>query len=198
MLAVSRTIKDDRLAAFEFLRIVERDGGLVYIAQPNGRPPTEFVLTGMTADSATFENPAHDFPKMIRYTAAARRQPRSTDQRRGRRASHRRLSSPGRRPNTDDTRQELDRPWRGGSARDFPPVLQALWHDGHGDWNAAHEVAQDVPDPDGALVHAYLHRKEGDAGNAAYWYRRASQPVCRESLERAEWEAIVTAFLSRL
>jgi Domain of unknown function (DUF6265) len=68
MLAVSRTIKDDRLAAFEYLRIVERDGGLVYIAQPNGRPPTEFVLTAMTADSATFENPAHDFPKMIRYT----------------------------------------------------------------------------------------------------------------------------------
>ena len=68
MLAVSRTIKDDRLAAFEYLRIVERDRGLVYIAQPNGRPPTEFVLTAMTADSATFENPAHDFPKMIRYT----------------------------------------------------------------------------------------------------------------------------------
>jgi hypothetical protein len=71
MLAVSRTIKDDRLAAFEYLRIVERDGGLVYLAQPNGRPPTEFVLTGMTADSATFENPAHDFPKMIRYTRRA-------------------------------------------------------------------------------------------------------------------------------
>jgi hypothetical protein len=68
MLAVSRTIKDDRLAAFEYLRIVERDGGLVYIAQPNGRPPTEFVLTGMTPDSATFENPTHNFPKMIRYT----------------------------------------------------------------------------------------------------------------------------------
>jgi hypothetical protein len=71
MFAVSRTIQDDRLAAFEFLRIVERDGGLVYIAQPNGRPPTEFVLTGITADSATFENPAHDFPKMIRYTRRA-------------------------------------------------------------------------------------------------------------------------------
>jgi hypothetical protein len=71
MLAVSRTIKDDRLAAFEFLRIVERDDGLVYIAQPNGRPPTEFVLTVMTADSVTFENPAHDFPKMIRYTRRA-------------------------------------------------------------------------------------------------------------------------------
>jgi hypothetical protein len=78
----------------------------------------------------------------------------------------------------------------------LPPVLQALWHDGHGDWNAAHEVAQDVPDPDGAWVHAYLHRKEGDASNAAYWYRRAAQPVCRESLD-AEWAAIVRAFLSR-
>jgi hypothetical protein len=43
-------------------------------------------------------------------------------------------------------------------------------------------------------VHAYLHRKEGDAGNAAYWYRRARRPVCREPLE-AEWEAIARALL---
>ena len=76
------------------------------------------------------------------------------------------------------------------------PVLQAMWHDGRGDWNAAHEVAQNVADADGAWVHAYLHRKEGDAANAAYWYRRAEQPVCREPLER-EWEAIVSAFLNR-
>jgi hypothetical protein len=68
MLAVSRTIAGDRLVAFEFLRIVERDGGLVYLAQPNGRPPTEFVLTKIDAASATFENPDHDFPKIIRYT----------------------------------------------------------------------------------------------------------------------------------
>jgi hypothetical protein len=67
MLAVSRTIADDRLVAFEFLRVVERDGGLVYIAQPNGRPPTEFVLTKIEANAATFENPAHDFPTTIRY-----------------------------------------------------------------------------------------------------------------------------------
>ncbi len=71
MLAVSRTLKGDRMVAFEFLRIVERDGGLVYIAQPNGRPPTEFTLTAITADSATFENPMHDFPKMIRYSRRA-------------------------------------------------------------------------------------------------------------------------------
>ena len=67
MLAVSRTLKGDRMTGFEFLRIVERNGGLVYIAQPGGRPPTEFVLTRISAESATFENPAHDFPKMIRY-----------------------------------------------------------------------------------------------------------------------------------
>jgi hypothetical protein len=67
MLAVSRTIKGDRMIAFEFLRIVERDGTLIYIAQPDGRPPTEFRLSAITADSATFENKAHDFPKVIAY-----------------------------------------------------------------------------------------------------------------------------------
>jgi len=67
MLAVSRTVKGDRMVAFEFLRIVERDATLVYIAQPDGRPPTEFRLSAITADSATFENKAHDFPKVIAY-----------------------------------------------------------------------------------------------------------------------------------
>ena len=62
------------------------------------------------------------------------------------------------------------------------PALVALWHDGRGDWDRAHEVAQDVPDPDGAWVHAYLHRKEGDASNAAYWYRRAGKPVATTSV----------------
>jgi hypothetical protein len=71
MLAVSRTLKADRMVAFEFLRIIERNGGLVYIAQPNGQPPTEFVLTSLTAQSVTFENPTHDFPKMIRYEKRA-------------------------------------------------------------------------------------------------------------------------------
>jgi hypothetical protein len=74
-------------------------------------------------------------------------------------------------------------------------VLLALWHDARGDWNAAHEVAQDVPDPDGAWVHAYLHRKEGDASNAAYWYRRAGKPIFAGPLP-AEWREIVTAFLT--
>jgi uncharacterized protein DUF6265 len=73
MLAISRTIRANNvMSAFEFLCIVERDGGLVYTAMPNARmPPTDFTLTQVTADSATFENPSHDFPKMIRYTRLA-------------------------------------------------------------------------------------------------------------------------------
>jgi hypothetical protein len=67
MLGVSRTVKGGRMVAFEFLRIVERDGTLVYIAQPEGRPPTEFTLTRLDGEQATFENPAHDFPQVIRY-----------------------------------------------------------------------------------------------------------------------------------
>jgi hypothetical protein len=67
MLAVSRTLNDKNLVAFEFLRIVERDGTLLYIAQPGGRPPTEFTLTELSAESVTFENRGHDYPKIIRY-----------------------------------------------------------------------------------------------------------------------------------
>ena len=75
------------------------------------------------------------------------------------------------------------------------PVLVALWHDARGDWEKAHDVAQGVPDPDGAWVHAYLHRKERDQANAAYWYRRAKRPVCRDSLQD-EWNQIAKAFLA--
>ena len=70
----------------------------------------------------------------------------------------------------------------------------ALWWDGKGDWKRAHESAQQDEGPAGSWVHAYLHRKEGDQGNAAYWYRRAEKPVCREPLE-AEWLNIVNALL---
>lgn len=77
----------------------------------------------------------------------------------------------------------------------LPPTLVALWHDAKGDWGAAHEAAQDIADPDGAWIHAYLHRKEGDATNAAYWYRRAGRPVATGPLQ-AEWEQVVLAFLT--
>ena len=73
-------------------------------------------------------------------------------------------------------------------------ALQALWHDARGEWDKAHEIANDVDDKTGAWVHAYLHRKEGDLGNAAYWYRRAEQPVASDSLE-SEWTRIVSALM---
>jgi hypothetical protein len=74
------------------------------------------------------------------------------------------------------------------------PLLLALWHDAKGDWEKAHTLAQDVDEESGAWVHAYLHRKEGDLGNAGYWYRRANQPIATDSLE-AEWTRIVSALL---
>jgi hypothetical protein len=71
MLAVSRTVSRGKMGAFEFLRIVERDGGLVYIAQPGGAKPTEFVLTELTTKRAVFDNPRHDYPKRIVYELSA-------------------------------------------------------------------------------------------------------------------------------
>jgi hypothetical protein len=79
-----------------------------------------------------------------------------------------------------------------------PPALsqamRALWLDAKGDWDGAHGAAQADEGGAGDWVHAYLHRKEGDAGNAAYWYRRARKPVCKTSLEQ-EWEAIAKTLL---
>jgi hypothetical protein len=78
------------------------------------------------------------------------------------------------------------------TADDLPPLLTALWWDSRGDWDRAHEIAQSVETADGAWVHAYLHRKEGDLGNADYWYRRAGRRRPNTSLEE-EWAGIVAA-----
>jgi len=73
---------------------------------------------------------------------------------------------------------------------DLSSELRALWHDARGDWNAAHQVAQDIDSQSGSLIHAYLHRKEGDLSNASYWYRRAGRSVVKDSLEE-EWKRLV-------
>jgi hypothetical protein len=73
-------------------------------------------------------------------------------------------------------------------------ALQALWHQARGDWDRAHRLAQAQHDGAGAWVHAHLHRVEGDAANAGYWYRRAGRTPSQAPLER-EWEEIVTALL---
>lgn len=72
MLATSQSVNaSGRMFAFEFLRIVERNGGLVYIAQPNGAAPTEFTLTELTTKRAVFDNPRHDYPQRIVYELRA-------------------------------------------------------------------------------------------------------------------------------
>jgi hypothetical protein len=73
-------------------------------------------------------------------------------------------------------------------------LLRALWLDKKGDFDGAHGIAQDVDTADGARVHAYLHRKEGDLSNAGYWYRQAGAQLETASLD-AEWEALARRFL---
>jgi len=76
-------------------------------------------------------------------------------------------------------------------------ALQALWHDAQGDWTRAHDLAQEASSRSGDWVHAYLHRKEGDIGNAGYWYSRAGQKAVNdgESLD-VERDAIAAALLA--
>ena len=76
----------------------------------------------------------------------------------------------------------------------FSPALRGLWHDARGDWDGAHRAVQEAPDRDSAWVHAYLHRKEGDEGNARYWYARAGKPAASGTLGD-EWNAITNALL---
>jgi hypothetical protein len=91
--------------------------------------------------------------------------------------------------------------FRASLASGQPPTglstaLAALWWDVKGDWNRAHElVAADESGRVAAWVHAYLHRREGDASNARYWYARAGQPVPALPLD-AEREAIAVALLA--
>jgi hypothetical protein len=76
----------------------------------------------------------------------------------------------------------------------LPPYLAALWYDARGDWESAHDIINDMQDEKAAWVHAYLHRKEGDPGNARYWYSRAGKTFSPLSLDE-EWEEIVIALL---
>ena len=79
-------------------------------------------------------------------------------------------------------------------APDLDAPLAGLWWAAKGQWDKAHKVVQDEATADSAWVHAYLHRVEGDLGNAGYWYRRAGKPVATGPLE-TEWERIVSALL---
>lgn len=70
------------------------------------------------------------------------------------------------------------------------PGLLALWYDAKGEWDKAHDIAQDIPGREGAIIHAYLHRKEGDKSNASYWYHKAGEELPAISLVE-EWTQLV-------
>jgi hypothetical protein len=93
----------------------------------------------------------------------------------------------------EEFRQTLTQP---GPPHGVSHALRAMWEAAKGNWNAAHAIAQDIDDRTGSWVHAYLHRKEGDLGNAGYWYRRAEQPVAHDTLDE-EWARIVGVLLER-
>src|SRR6266700_2926922 len=86
------------------------------------------------------------------------------------------------------------------AAEAVPPAglsvpLEGLLWDAKGDWARAHSLVDELETREGMAVHAYLHRKEGDASNAEYWYQRAGRSFHRPALD-AEWEALVEGSLS--
>ena len=92
---------------------------------------------------------------------------------------------------------------RSATSDSHPPAglsaeLEVLWLARAGRWDQAHDACQDLPDPAGAWIHAWLHRQEGDEGNAAYWYARARKPVPPpgQTLED-EWLEIARALAGR-
>jgi hypothetical protein len=76
----------------------------------------------------------------------------------------------------------------------LPPALTALWWAGKDNWDKAHAIVMDQGGKDCAWVHAYLHRVEGDLGNAGYWYRQAERPIPKRP-HTFEWQAIVQTLL---
>jgi hypothetical protein len=67
LLGMHRDTQGDVARGFEFLRIELKPDGATYVAQPGGKPPVRFELLRSSPRSATFENPAHDYPKRIHY-----------------------------------------------------------------------------------------------------------------------------------
>jgi hypothetical protein len=72
--------------------------------------------------------------------------------------------------------------------------IKALWYDARENWHQAHELIQDLTDKNASWIHAYLHRKEGDTGNADYWYAQAGRKRPAVTLAE-EWDQIATALL---
>ena len=90
-----------------------------------------------------------------------------------------------------DFKQSIIQPTPPHEAND---LMKAMWYDAKNNWHKAHEIVQDLASVEASWIHAYLHRKEGDLGNASYWYHRAGRNIPKISLQQ-EWEEIVENLL---
>ncbi|SHI94663.1 hypothetical protein [Pseudozobellia thermophila] len=85
---------------------------------------------------------------------------------------------------------------QGKPSSDWPEALKAMWYAANGNWEAAHDIAQEIYTDVGSWIHAHLHREEGDRFNAGYWYRKAGRPYCNATLEEERRE--ITVFVLSL
>ncbi len=52
-----------------------------------------------------------------------------------------------------------------------------------GSWDEAHKLVQQYSDELSCLIHAYLHRVDGNISNAKYWYKRVGVDMPNNNLE---------------
>ena len=102
---------------------------------------------------------------------------------------------PSKRPGTQSV-TDLDRAL-GPSTSPLARATVLLWHDHLDD---AHHLVQDIDNADGSYLHAIMHRREPDYGNAKYWFRRVGQHPCFKPLadEARKILAGETTLLGRL
>ncbi len=61
--------------------------------------------------------------------------------------------------------------------------IKALNYAKEGEWDKSHQLIQSYSDKTSCLIHAYLHRVEGDISNANYWYARAGATMPDNTLD---------------
>jgi hypothetical protein len=77
----------------------------------------------------------------------------------------------------------------------MPEEVKALWHAKKGNWDEAHEIAQEIHTSMGSWIHALLHLIEGDQGNANYWFQKAGRPSRKPADIDALWMEIAQKVL---
>lgn len=76
------------------------------------------------------------------------------------------------------------------------PEAQTLWQIKNGDWDSAHNIAQEIHTKLGSWLHALLHVIEGDQWNADYWFAKAGKPSRGPKEVNALWEEIAAVVLA--